>query len=294
MKYLFILSILTTFVFAKINVAVSIIPQKTFVEKIGGNKVNVVAIVKPGDSPHTYEPKPSDMIQISKTEVYFPIKIDFENVWLDKFANQNKNMKFSEMTDGINFLTMKKHTHHNHKDEHNHVGEKSHIIKIKPDPHTWISPLNVKIMAKNIYYTLSKIDPTNQSYYKKNYKNFLDEINTTDNKIRELLFEIENNSKFMVFHPAWGYFARDYALVQLKVEAEGKEPKPKELIKIIEKAKKENIKAIFTQKEFSTKSAQTIADSLNIKVLKETPLAQNWSENLIKMANAIANSNLEN
>ena len=95
----------------------------------------------------------------------------------------------------------------------------------------------------------------------------------------------------MVFHPAWGYFAREYGLVQFPVENEGKEPKPKELIKIIEEAKKENIKAIFTQSEFSTKSAQTIADSLNIKVLKETPLAEDWSENLIKMANAIANNN---
>lgn len=293
MKYLLILSVLTSFVFAKINIAVSIIPQKTFVEKIGGDKVNVIAIVKPGDSPHTYEPKPSDMKEISKAVIYFPIKINFENTWLEKFANQNKNMKFVEMTNGISFITMKKHKHNKkkHKQKHSDSHKKKNTSKIKPDPHTWISPLNVKIMAKNIFYSLVKIDPANKSYYKENYQNFLKEITITDNKIREILFSVENNSKFMVFHPAWGYFARDYGLLQLKVEAEGKEPKPKELIEIIKQAKKENIKAIFTQKEFSTKSAQTIADSLNIKVLTESPLAENWSENLIRMANAIANNN---
>ena len=280
MKYLLILCIFTSFVFAKINIAVSIIPQKEFVEKIAGEKANVFAIVKPGSSPHTYEPKPSELKEISEAKIYFPIKIEFENTWLDKFATQNKEMKIVEMTKGVNFITMKKHKHQD--------GKETTIIK--PDPHTWTSALNVRIMAKTIYETLIEVDAQNKDFYKNNYLNFLDEINLTDKRIREILIDVKNNSKFMVFHPAWGYFARDYALVQFPVEIEGKEPKPKELIKIIEEAKKENIKAIFTQSEFSTKTAQTIADSLNIKVLKETPLAEKWSENLIKMANAIANN----
>ena len=280
MKYLLILCIFTSFVFAKINIAVSIIPQKEFVEKIAGEKANVFAIVKPGASPHTYEPKPSELKEISQANIYFPIKIDFENAWLEKFATQNRDMKIVEMTKGVNFITMKKHKHQDGKEK----------TIIKPDPHTWTSALNVRIMAKTIYETLIEVDAQNKDFYKNNYLNFLDEINLTDKRIREILIDVKNNSKFMVFHPAWGYFARDYALVQFPVEIEGKEPKPKELIKIIEEAKKENIKAIFTQSEFSTKTAQTIADSLNIKVLKETPLAEKWSENLIKMANAIANN----
>ena len=280
MKYIFLLFVFTTLLFSKIDIAVSIIPQKTFVEKIGQNKVNVFALVKPGHSPHSYEPKPSDLKEISNAKIYFPIKIEFENAWLDKFASQNKNMKIVQMTKGINFITMKKHKHKN--------GEEKTIIK--PDPHTWVSPFNVKIMAKNIYEALSEIDEENRDFYKVNYLAFLDEINSTDKKILETLIDVKVNSKFMVFHPAWGYFARDYALVQFPVEIEGKEPKPKELIKIIEQAKKEEIKAIFTQSEFSSKSAETIADSLKIKVIKESPLAPNWSENLIHMAKIIANN----
>ena len=89
---------------------------------------------------------------------------------------------------------------------------------------------------------------------------------------------------------SWAYFSNDYSLTQMVIEVEGKNPKPKALQKIIDEARAENIKVIFAQKEFSDKSARVIADELNIKVLKETPLAVNWSENLIKMAKAIANT----
>ena len=171
--------------------------------------------------------------------------------------------------------------------EHNH-GADSH--EGSNDPHVWVSPSNVKIIAKNIYNSLVDIDPSNKEYYKNNYINFLAEISNTDNKIREIFIDMPLNSKFMVFHPSWGYFAKEYSLIQLVIEVEGKEPKPKTLKRIIDEAKEENVKAIFAQEEFSDKSANTIAAQLNIQVIKETPLSPKWSENLIKMAKAIANS----
>ncbi len=145
-------------------------------------------------------------------------------------------------------------------------------------------------MAKNIYDTLLEFDPSNKEYFKKNYSKFIEEINQTDKKIKDILSVLPKDSKFMVFHPSWGYFANEYNLIQLSIEVEGKEAKPRIIQKIIDEAKEENVKAIFTQLEFSDKSAKAIANELKIKVLKETPLAKNWSENLIKMANAIANN----
>lgn len=417
--------------YANVNVVVSIVPQKTFVEKIGGDKVNVVAMVKPGSDPHTYEPKPAQMVAITKADIYFPIKIEFEEAWLDKFKAQNTKMKFVSMTDGIKYMAMPSHGESIGDDESDHNEElpfewagvfelkkgeytwsfdkvsgkyadpkmkflmieakssqndvieayekeaielfesntkvihdnesvskekityelefdqnknqtiykikinedgkyifftehmpfefegKEHFFKdlnkndIEPiaqhpgenahhhhhhhhgenDPHVWVSPSNVKIMAKNIYEALAKEDPKNQDYYKKNYEKFITEIKNTDKEIKKTLFDIETGSKFLVFHPSWGYFAKDYGLTQLAIEVEGKEPKPKALRKIIDIAKKENIKAVFTQHEFSDKSAKALASELKIKVIKETPLAANWSQNLIKMANAIANTN---
>jgi len=135
------------------------------------------------------------------------------------------------------------------------------------------------------------VDTQNKEFYKKNYLQFLDEINDVDNQINKILVDVPNNAKFMVFHPAWGYFARDYGLIQFPVEKEGKEPSPKVMMKIIKKAREENIKAIIVQKEFSTKAATALANELNIKVIQESPLAKNWGENLIKMAKTVANYN---
>lgn len=426
MRFLIPLFLLINFTYAQTNIIVSILPQKTFVEKIGGEKVNVTNMVRPGSDPHSYEPKPSQMKEISKADIYFPIGLEFENTWLPKFTTQNKNMKFAEMTKNVEYIEMAKHSHHHHEEGHkeeHHEGElpyewagvfelqkgtytwsfskvegkyadprmKMLIIKANKkyddlieayeeeakntfannktktaknnssletnnsfytlsfdksknktifkvqikqagiylfftehmpiefeanehyfkdstkkdievltsvpeeahhgkDPHVWVSPKNVKIMAKNIYYTLVKVDSKNKEYYKSNYDNFIKEIDLTDIRIKSILSSLPGNSKFMVFHPSWGYFAKDYNLEQLVIEVEGKEPKPKILQKIIKEAKEENVKAIFTQTEFSDKSAKVIADELKIKVIKETPLAQDWSQNLIQMANSIANN----
>ena len=281
MRLIFLFVCSLSFALAKVNIAVSILPQETFVKKIGGDKISVMTLVEPGESPHSYEPKPSQMVALSKAHIYFPIQIDFENAWLDKFASQNKNMQIVQMSNGVQRIMMEKHKHHKKG------GEDKKIVK--PDPHVWLSPLNVKIMAKNIYNTLVKVDPENKTYYKDNLNKFLQLISEVDTKINEILLNIPANSKFMVFHPAWGYFARDYGLVQFAVEKEGKEPTPKALMKIIEQAKKEDIKAILVQKEFSKKSAKALADELNIKVVEESPLSLDWGNNLISIAKTIAN-----
>ena len=113
MKYSIVLILMiNTFLYSKTNIVVSILPQETFVKKIGGDKVNVTAMVRPGSDPHTYEPKASQMREISKADLYFPIGLEFEEAWLNKFKNQNSKMKFVEMTTGINYLKMPEHAHH--------------------------------------------------------------------------------------------------------------------------------------------------------------------------------------
>jgi zinc transport system substrate-binding protein len=279
-KILLIISILNTFILANINVTVSILPEKTFVKAIGGDKVNVSLMVLPGNSPHTYEPKPSQMKDIAKATLYFAIGVEFENVWLDKFKNLNENMQVIDLTLGVTKLFMASHDKH-HEDEH--VKETKHS-----DPHIWTSPDNVKIIAKNIYKALITADPSNESYYKQNYETFLTHIEETNSKIKSILSSKAKGTKFMVFHPSWGYFAETYGLKQLPVEIEGKSPKPKELIKLLKEAKEEKISAIFTQPEFSDSIAKVMANELNIKVVKVSPLSPDWSENLIKIANSIA------
>ncbi|MDD2789277.1 MAG: zinc ABC transporter substrate-binding protein [Sulfurimonas sp.] len=284
---IFILSLflfLHSSLFAKPIVAVSILPEQTFVEKIAKDRVDILVMVKPGSSPHSYEPKPTQMIALSKAELYLSMGVEFENVWLERFKSQNPNLRFVDMSDTITKITMLEHHHeqdtHKVNHEHHHEGV---------DPHTWTSPKNVAIMAATIYKSLCEIDPANQEFYKVNLDTFLEEIATLDLQIKEILKDLPKKTKFMVFHPSWGYFANEYNLTQIVVEVEGKSPKAKEMITIIEEAKEENVKVIFTQPEFSDKSAQIIAKEVHVPVEKISPLNPQWSENLLHMAKSIAN-----
>ncbi len=277
-KITLIFLLLTTYIFSNINAIVSILPEQTFVKAIGGDKVNVSLMVLPGNSPHTYEPKPSQMKDVAKAELYFAIGVEFEDVWLNKFKNLNKRMQVIDLSAGIEKLSI---TAHHDEEQHSEKHKGS-------DPHIWTSPNNVKIIAEHIYKALAKADPANESYYKQNHDKFISLITETDSKIKSILSSKPKGTKFMVFHPSWGYFAQAYGLQQLPVEIEGKNPKPKELIALIKEAKEEKISAIFTQPEFSDSIAKVMANELHIKVIKVSPLSPHWSENLIGIANAIA------
>jgi len=265
----------TTYIFSNMNAVVSILPQQTFVKAIAGDKINVSLMVLPGNSPHTYEPKPSQMIDIAKADLYFAINVEFEKVWLPKFKDLNPNMQIIDLADNIPKIYMLETEHGGHEHE-------------SADPHVWTAPANVKIIAQNIYAALITKDPANTTYYKRNLGIFLASINETDRQISHILSSLGESRRFMVFHPSWGYFAKAYNLEQIAVEVEGKEPKSKALIHLLKEAKEEKVKAIFTQPEFSDTVARIISKELQIPVVKVSPLAPNWSENLLKIANTIA------
>ena len=272
-KIIISLIIVTTISFAKLNTIVSILPQQTFLKAIGGDKINITLMVKPGNSPHTYEPKPSQMIQIHKANIYFTIGVEFEKVWLPKFKSQNQDMIIVNSEKGIEKLSIQ--STHKHKN--------TEVL----DPHIWTNPLNVKKIAINVYEALCKYDLNNKNYYKNNLDKFLLKIDNTNNTIENILKD-SKNSKFMVFHPSWQYFAKKYNLIQLPIELAGKKPKPKELINLIKIAKKEGVKVIFVSPEFSNKLAFIIASELNIEVKKVSPLNPQWSKNLVDLAKSIS------
>ena len=263
---------IATYSYATINAIVSIVPQKVFLEQIAKDKVNITTMVKPGVSMHTYEPRPSDMKSITKADIYFGIGVEFEEHWLNKFKSLNKIMTLADTSKGINKLTSIKHKQHN-KDEH-------------LDPHIWTSPSNVKQISKNILDALILKDKENKDFYIKNYEEFIKKIEQTDKTIKNILSQ-KSTKNFMVFHPSWQYFANEYSLNQIPIEIEGKNPKPKTIKNLIEKAKKDNIQTIFASPYKSNKIAQLIANELKIKVIKISPMNENWSKTMIRMADSI-------
>jgi len=258
----------------KIPVFVSILPQKYFAEKIGKELIDVSVMVEPGGNPHNYEPKPKQMAVLSKAKIYFAVGVTFEDVWLERFAGVNKGMAIIHTEEGIEKIPMK---------AHHHEGEKKEEHGTK-DPHIWLSPPLVKIQAKNIFNALITADPEHSRDYEANYNRFITELTDLDTEIRNMLAEKGKENQFIVFHPAWGYFANTYGLEQIPVEKEGKTPKPADLGHLIKHAKEHGIKVIFVQPQFSAKSAEVIAKEIGGKIALADPLAPDWSDNLRKMA----------
>ena len=290
-KIIFLFIVMFSFLNASTQeLTVNILPQKYFVEKIVKDKFTINVMVKPGASPHNFEPKPSQMRSLVASKVYFLIGDATEKNWIEKFKQNAKNTLFVDTTIGVEKIEMAKHEHeevaqHDHKkdekdEEHDHSGL---------DPHIWLDPVLVKIQAKNIYEAMIKIDSANSDFYKTNYEEFIKELETLDSNIKTILAPHKDKA-FMVFHPSWGYFAKRYDLEQISIEIEGKEPKPNELVELIEESKKHDIKIVFVSPQFSQKSAQAISKNIGANVVAIDPLSDNWYENLQKVANEIANS----
>jgi zinc transport system substrate-binding protein len=262
---------------APLPVFVSILPQKQMVQQIGGDWVDVRVMVPPGADPHTYEPRPTQMVALAKTRIYFSVGVPFENSWLPKFAAINHRMEIVATDLGIAKMPMT-------LDDHD--GEPYAQDPSRLDPHIWLSPPLIKIMARNIHDALVKADPAHAGQYDRHYAIFLHDLDLLDQRIRHLLAD-EKGSRFMVFHPSWGYFAQAYGLIQVPIEVEGKAPKPAQLQRLIREARSENIKVIFTQPQFSVRSAQMIAEAIGARVITADPLAADSIEQLYRLAEAI-------
>jgi len=280
MKHLLLISILFSLaLFASTPVVtVSIAPQKYFVEQIAKGLVNVNIMVTPGSSPHTYEPKPTQMKQLAHSDVYFRVGDGFENAWLPKFQSINPKMLIVDTSKDVKKIAMIEP-----------LRDESTPAQVEDDddggldPHIWLDPIMVKVQAKTILDTLNTLYPLHVKEFNANYEVFMHSLDTLDSTIRDTLSGLKNR-KFIVFHPAFGYFAKRYNLEQVAIEVSGKEPKPAELAMIIKEAKQEGTNVVFVAPEFSQKSAQTIAKQIGGKTIIIDPLASKWKENLLLIA----------
>jgi zinc transport system substrate-binding protein len=279
-KILLVCLIFISSLYCQKIVTVSILPQKYFIEKIAKDKIEVNVMVMPGASPATYEPKTSQMKDLINSDIYFSIGVPFEESWLTKFENINKNMIIVDTSKGIKKIKIAKH---------HHEGEVHHHEDETLDPHIWLDPILVKTQAKNILDAIVQIDGDNKEFYYDNYKTFLVELDNLHSLLAKNLISIKGK-KFMVFHPSWGYFASRYDLEQEAVEKEGKDPKPKEIINLIDEAKEEGIKVVFVAPQFSKKSALIIANGIGGKTVFIDPLSYKWDESLINASNELVNS----
>jgi len=256
----------------KLGVVVSIAPLSEWVRGVGGDKVEVTVLLPPGASPHTYEPKPAQLIKVERARIFVKNGAGLE-FWADKIVKINKDILVVDISKEVELI-----------ETSSEAKGKLHLLK---DPHLWLSLKNAKKGVRQICEALSKVDPENAEYYKRNADGYIEKLDALDREIREKLETIKNK-KFIVLHPAWSYFCRDYDLEQVPIEEAGKEPGPKHLMRVIEIAKKNNIKVVFVEPQFNPKSAQVIAREIGGQVKTVDPLAGNYLENMRTIADELA------
>jgi zinc transport system substrate-binding protein len=277
-KYLILIIIISVFLFAgvhlkkanlgliskeeKIGVVVSILPLAEFVEQVGKDKVEVTVIVPPGADPHLFELTPVQLKKISQAQLYVEVGsgLNFELTWMDKIKLIYKDMLICNSSIGITL--------------------------VDKDPHIWLSPRNAKTMVENISEALIKIDPLSQKYFKKNSIEYINKLDILDKEIKARLEGVKNR-RFISSHPAWGYFAKEYDLIQIAIENEGKEPSAASLAHIIDQTRAFNISIILVSPQYNMKSAEVVAKEVGAQIIIADDLSMDYINNLRKLAEEI-------
>lgn len=248
-------------------VAVSIVPEETFVKAVCGDLANVVTLIPPGNSPENYEPTPEEMEKFSNASLYFSIGVPTEKANILPNAGDVKVISLQDEVAAV------------YAERTFESGER--------DPHIWLSPKRVKVMVDVIAREMSMIDEANKDTYEKNAQAYIAQLDELDQEIKDALQGVISK-KFIVYHPAFGYIADDYGLEMYALEEEGKEATAKHLQDMIDLAKAENIKVIFYQDEIDSSQSQAFAEEIGGKTIQLSPLAANYIDNLKNMAKTMA------
>lgn len=256
-------------------VAVTIEPQRFFAEQIAGDKFVVHTVVPSGQSPETFDPTPQQMVRIGKSEAYLQIgHIGFEQAWMQTIRENNPDMQVFDLSKGFRVI----------ETEEEHDGHHHHGV----DPHIWSCIEGARQVTLHTMAAFCKLDPENVAYYQDNMDKVMAMIDSTETVLLDLISPL-NNRTFIIYHPALTYFANEFNLKQLCIEMDGKEPSPALLKELVETARANNARVVFVQQEFDKKNAELIAKEAGCRLVSINPLSYNWSEEMIRIAKALAN-----
>jgi zinc transport system substrate-binding protein len=259
----------------------SVPPQRFFVERVAGEHARVQALVRPGESPATYDPSPQQMAALSSAELFFRIGVPFERSWVARIQAANPRMEMVDLSEGLALRRLEEgQAGHDH-------GPGGHGESAPIDPHVWTSPPLVVQMTERIARVLARHDPDHAADYRRNAESFIAELKALDREIRHVL-EVGRGRAFLVYHPAWGYFAEAYGLTQVAIEAAGREPGPRALAATIERSRENDVRVIFVQPQFSRSNAETVARAIGAEVVAVDPLAEDYLTNMRRVADAFA------
>ncbi len=250
--------------------------QRYFVERIAGEHWNVHTVVPAGQSPETYEPTPREMMAVAESQAYLRIgRIGFEMAWMSTIQENNPHLRVFDLSEGVMWIEGQC-THHHHDYDHGSM-----------DPHIWNSTDMAQIIARNTLDALCAIDPAHASDYEKNYRALTAEIDSTGRVLHTMLDTVSHRT-FVIYHPALTYFANEYGLTQLSIEADGKEPSAASMKALVDEAREAGVRVVFVQQEFDRKHAESLAAEIGARVVTINPLSADWKTEMLRIAQSLA------
>lgn len=264
-----------------VQVAVTVLPQRYFVERIGGDRVKVEVLVEPGREPHTYDPTPRQVERLAAAHLYLAIGMPFEEQLLPRLQRAAPHLRVVDTREGIELRFGEAHYHFDER------GNAVLHAADEPDPHIWLGPLEVRQQISTIRDALIAVDPAGEAVYRAGHARFEAEIRTMHEEFTRLLAPARGRA-ILAFHPAFEYFTATYGINQRAIELEGKEPAPRHLERLIDEALRSGTQVVFTQPEFSSRSAELIARAIGGTVVSLNPLDPDWPRAMRSIAAGIA------
>lgn len=254
------------------TVLVSIAPYKYFVNRIAGKELDVIVFVPPGANAHFYEPTPKHVMTMGCASIWFTIGEAFETRATQALKTYQPKLSLVDLRKNVDLIYDSSHAQCSH----------AHCA----DPHIWLSCPAVKQQLRTILDALSSVYPEHAAMFRLNYDALISEVNALNVQLEEMLEPLSERA-FMVSHPAYSYFARDYRLEQISIEFEGKDPSPQQLTRLLQIGREKKIRNVLLQIQFSSKGARLIAEQLKANVTVLDPYEEDFFKNMRQTAQAI-------
>ena len=262
-------------------VLVTIPPYAYIVNKIAEGRIEVRSIIPPGTNLHIYEPTPRAVAKMGTAKLWIQIGEPFEKKIFQSLHEKNPQLKALPLWEHTRLLSEEDAqllAPCDGQSGHSHEGK---------DLHFWMSPKVMLSQAYLITQTLSQIFPEYSDLFHQNYQVVETELESLDIDIENILAPFKGEA-LLLSHPSLGYFCKEYGLIQLAVECEGKDPRPRDIEALLKNAKKYHIRGVFTQTGFNNKGAEMIAQKLNLKIHEMDPFAYSYIGNMLKIASDIS------
>ena len=275
----------------KPTIVTTFYPVEEISKAILGDTANVEVLVGSGVEPHSYEPTPTQIIELSKADSFVTMDGMFEHIE-EAIIEANPSIKVIPATQNLPLLKNEEEDEHDHEDEaHDEHEEEEHEHDHgEYDPHVWLSIENMKTMTQDVLDQLIVLYPEHKDMYEANAKAYEEQLDELETQYTQTLSNCSQNI-IIVNHKAFAYLGHEYGFEQISVAGftPESEPSPKAIQNVVDEAKEHSLKYVFSEGQIDPKTAQTIADDIGGEVLELYPIKMNENQNYF----SIMRTNLE-